>query len=96
MTNTSVESTYEQLAEQLADARNQVETLQVERDNIRARFAQAQGFVATVAVNLELLITKAIFEVGLSVNDLSNLLSQKLSESVDEKLGLGEFKVVTA
>ena len=96
MTTTFVEPTYEQIATQLSDCRDQVETLAVERDNVRARFSRAEGFVAHVGVELELAITKAIAVVELSINDLSNLLTQKLAEPVDEKLGLGSFRGVAA
>lgn len=90
MTTKFIESSYEQIAEQIADARNQITELSIERDNVRARFSNKAGFLTTVGVELERTLTKAIHTVEVIIQDWNDLLTQKLSESVEEKLGLGQ------
>ena len=85
-----IESTYEQITAQIADARNQITELSIERDNVRARFNNKAGFPATVGVELELTLTKAIATVELLIQDWHSILTQKLSEPIEEKLGLGQ------
>jgi hypothetical protein len=85
-----IESTYEQITEQIASSRQLIEELSVERDSLRARFSIKPGYATVVGLELEGALTKAIAELETALDGWLGLLSQKLSEPVEEKLGLSQ------
>jgi hypothetical protein len=96
MATTLVESTYTDLATQIATTVNQLTFLEAERDRVAALYpTQDVGedtLVSFVGSKLAAELDNAIRSLKACLEPVTDQLAQKLAEPVEEQLGLGLWK----
>lgn len=98
MKNTLVESTYTDLATQIAISAKQLIFLAEERDRVVALYSsqdtENDTFVSFIGEKLVAELDNAIRSLEACLEPVSEQLAWKLAEPVEEQLGLGLWKTV--
>lgn len=96
MKNTLVESTYTDLATQIAISAKQLIFLSEERDRVVALYSsqdtENDTFVSFIGEKLVAELDNAIRSLEACLEPVTEQLAQKLAEPVEEQLGLGLWK----
>ncbi len=99
MATTLVESTYTDLATAIAASVKQLTFLEEERNRIAALYptydTAEDTFVGFVGEKLIAELDNAIRSLKVCLEPVTDQLTQKLAEPVEEQLGLGLWQIVT-
>jgi hypothetical protein len=91
-----VEASYSHLATQLAATAKQISFLEAERERIKTTYSNVDpedgSFVGFIGEKLVNELTNAIDSVRVCLEPVTDLLTRKLAEPVEEQLELGTWK----
>lgn len=91
MNNTSIQTTYTVLATELVTVAQKAEQLRAVQADLNDLLAEYQPIVAS---RLNDILQEEILTLGLIADSFNDQMQLKLSESVEDKLGLGQVSQV--